>query len=121
MLRRLRGDWLFGRALFALLALLLVALPAADALACASEEVAAHAGGNELTVAADEPTPAAPDDGREQHGICQHGHCHHAASGLRDDPQSLGVASPPGDILFGLTAASLSSFAADGPRRPPRA
>lgn len=102
--------------LFAALTLVIAAfvvVPVSDAAACAPEPAAAHQSVDHDPAGGDHSAPG-------ENGVCAHGHCHHTAT-ERHTTSDFGFAvdfiqarhDRPHDD-------GVTSFAADGLKRPPR-
>lgn len=108
-----RKHWVMG-ALFTLLALVFVAVPAADAAACGFEPAQVH----------DVSTVTDGDGGGEpassEHGLCAHGHCHHGGVALTAGPQVPKAVQSGADTTFRAASPPFDSHPPTGLERPPR-
>lgn len=122
----------FGTALQALLklarvalaSLLLVGVPMADAVACAGEEIPAHAasfadsdGAGELSVSGDVSELEQQTGGDAQH--CIHGHCHHSTT-MKVDEAATKPTSEAAIAMSPQTGAVAVVGVANGLERPPK-
>lgn len=102
-------------ALLALILMVFVLIPTADAATCAVEAETAHSAAFVMEDAGDEPVE--PSD----HAVCSHGHCHHSGAAMPSSPQPASVNPIASPSLLRPASEPLDSRIPGGPERPPRA
>lgn len=109
----------------ALASLLLVGVPMADAVACAGEEMPAHASAladgdaaDQLSASADASEYEQQSGGDAQH--CIHGHCHHSTT-MKVDEAATKPTSEAAIAMSPQTGAVAIVGVANGLERPPKA